>query len=161
MVWHHPTNLLQKSFSPLTGLTNGTAHTFTVTATNAVGTGPASSASNRLTPINVPEAPTVVKATAGNAQAKITFKLPASNGGSAITPYSVTSSPGGFTAKAKKNPTTVIGLANGTACSKGDSASWLTDGRILQLQRGFGQHCHFEQSEKSEGQRAESPEPCF
>ncbi len=38
--------------SPVTvgSLTNGTSYTFTVTATNAVGTGPASSASNTVTP---------------------------------------------------------------------------------------------------------------
>lgn len=35
----------------VTGLTNGTAHTFTVTATNWVGTGPASAASNGITPM--------------------------------------------------------------------------------------------------------------
>jgi hypothetical protein len=34
----------------VTGLTNGTAYTFTVSATNATGTGPASTASNAVTP---------------------------------------------------------------------------------------------------------------
>jgi|GEM_PF-1529063 len=39
--------------SPITvsGLTSGTAYTFTVTATNALGTGPSSSASNSVTPV--------------------------------------------------------------------------------------------------------------
>ncbi|TAL70318.1 MAG: fibronectin type III domain-containing protein, partial [Bacteroidetes bacterium] len=84
------------SVSPITvtGLTNGTPYTFTVTATNANGTGPASSASNSITPSAVPGAPTIGTATKGNAQATVTFTAPASDGGSAITGYTATSSPG-------------------------------------------------------------------
>ena len=37
----------------VTGLTNGTTYTFTVTATNAIGTGPPSAASNSVTPTAV------------------------------------------------------------------------------------------------------------
>jgi hypothetical protein len=103
--------------SPVTviGLTNGTAYTFTVTATNANGTGPASSASNSVTPSTVPGAPTIGTATAGNAQATITFTVPISNGGSAITGYTATSSPGGLTGTSATSPITVTGLTNGIA----------------------------------------------
>jgi hypothetical protein len=38
----------------ISGLSNGTTYTFTVTATNAVGTGPPSTASNAVTPSSVP-----------------------------------------------------------------------------------------------------------
>ncbi|MBB5048945.1 hypothetical protein HNR60_003716 [Rhodopseudomonas rhenobacensis] len=182
----------------VTGLTNGIAYTFTVTATNSAGTGAASAASNSVTPkaaqtitfaqpgaqtfgtsptlsasatsslpvtftssttgvctitsggtltfvtagnctINadqagngayqaattvtrsfavnavVPGAPTIGTATAGNGQATVTFSPPASNGGAAITSYTVTSSPGGITATGPASPITVTGLANLTA----------------------------------------------
>jgi uncharacterized protein (TIGR02145 family) len=98
----------------VTGLTNGTAYTFTVTATNANGIGPASTASNSVTTSTVPDAPTIGTATAGNTQATIAFTAPVNNGGSAITGYKVTSNPGGFTATGTASPITVTGLNNGT-----------------------------------------------
>ena len=49
------------------GLANGTSYSFTVTATNAVGTGAASNALS-ATPRTVPGAPTLTSATPGNGQ---------------------------------------------------------------------------------------------
>jgi uncharacterized protein (TIGR02145 family) len=102
----------------VTGLTNGTAYTFTVTTTNTQGTSAASAASNSVTPRTIPGAPTIGTATLGAAQATITYTAPASNGGAAITTYTATSSPGGFTgtlSQAGSGTITVSGLTNGTA----------------------------------------------
>jgi Ca2+-binding RTX toxin-like protein len=74
-------------------LTNGTAYNFLVHAVNNGGAGPDSAASNVVTPavpVTAPGAPTIGTATAGNAQATLTWTAPASNGGSAITGYTVT-----------------------------------------------------------------------
>jgi len=178
-------------------LTNGTAYTFTVTATNGVGTGAASNASNSVTPkgnqtitfgnpgpqtfgttptlaatapggtvtfassttsvctiasggmlafasagsctihadqtgngiwnaaptvshtftVNAiaPGAPTIGTATAGNAQATVTFTAPASTGGANITGYKVTADPGGLSGTGAASPVAVSGLTNGVA----------------------------------------------
>ncbi|MCE9780388.1 Ig-like domain-containing protein [Shewanella algae] len=194
--------------SPLTvtGLSNGTDYSFTVSASNTAGTGPASSPSNTVTPkanqsisfnnpgaqdfgttptltatassgltpvfsstttgvctitasgtltfvttgncsidadqpgdssynaaptvtqsftVNavVPGAPTSVNAVASDASATVSFAAPVSSGGAAISSYTVTSSPGGFTASGAGSPLTVIGLSNGTDYSFTVSAS--------------------------------------
>ena len=104
--------------SPLTvtGLTNGTAYTCSVVATNAAGPS-AASGTVTVTPYTVPGAPTIGAATPGNGQATIAFTAPASNGGSAITGYTVTCTAGATTATATgpASPLTVTGLTNGTA----------------------------------------------
>ena len=98
----------------VTGLTNGTAYTFRVTATNAIGNSVASSVSNSVTPATIPGAPTNVTATAGDTQATVTFTAPVSDGGSAITVYTVTSNPGNTTVTGSTSPITVTGLTGGT-----------------------------------------------
>ncbi|MDA8686801.1 fibronectin type III domain-containing protein, partial [Robiginitalea sp.] len=97
--------------SPITiqGLTNGTAYTFTVTATST-----ASSASNPVTFVRAPDAPTIGTATGGDTQATVTFTAPANNGGAAITGYTVTSFPGGITKTGASSSITITGLTNGT-----------------------------------------------
>nr|MDQ3011869.1 fibronectin type III domain-containing protein [Acidobacteriota bacterium] len=69
---------------------------------------------NGLTNHTVPGAPTGVSATAGNAQATVSFTPPDSDGGSVIYAYTVTSNPGGITASGSSSPITVTGLMNGT-----------------------------------------------
>ena len=98
----------------VTNLTNGTSYTFTVTATNAIGTGPASSPSNAVTPSGAPGRPANVSATAGNAAATVTWTAAPTNG-SPITGYTVTSSPGGKTCTSSSTSCTVTGLTNGTS----------------------------------------------
>ncbi len=66
----------------------------------------------------VPDAPTIGTATAGESQATVTFTAPGSNGGSAITLYTATASPGGATgscAGPAACTATITGLSNGTA----------------------------------------------
>jgi trimeric autotransporter adhesin len=62
-----------------------------------------------------PGAPTIGTATGGNASASVTFTAPTFTGRSAISTYTVTSSPGSITGTGASSPVTVSGLSNGTA----------------------------------------------
>ena len=69
-------------------LTNGTAYTFTSTATNSAGTSTSASAvSSAVTPAGTPASPTGVTGTGLGGTADISWTLPTSDGGSPITDY--------------------------------------------------------------------------
>jgi hypothetical protein len=99
----------------ISGLTKGTAYTFKVKATNKKGSSACSSASNSITPLTVPGAPTIGTATAtGSSTATIAFTAPSCAGGASIDTYQAISSPGGITATGT-SPITVSGLSPGTS----------------------------------------------
>ena len=62
-----------------------------------------------------PGTPTIGTATAGNAQASVTFSAPSYLGKPAGTNYIATSNPGGITGTSSTSPILVTGLNNGTA----------------------------------------------
>ena len=97
----------------VTGLQSATSYTFTVSAANSSGT-LTSSSSSSITATTVPQAPTIGTATLSGTSASVTFTAGAT-GGSAITGYTVTSSPGGFTGTGASSPITVSGLSYNTA----------------------------------------------
>lgn len=104
----------------VTGLTNGTAYTFRVSAHNLNGLSSPSAPSSPVTPSTVPGAPTAVSGTSGNTEVSVAWTAPSSDGGAAISSYTVKYSTDGSTYTAfgstfVSSPGVVTGLANGTA----------------------------------------------
>jgi fibronectin type 3 domain-containing protein len=103
----------------LVGLVNGTTYYFRVTAVNQAGEGQPSGGVP-ATPRTVPEAPAGLTATADNAKVTLSWKAPASDGGSPVERYNLyLGTTAHFTGRAPLAKVTgtaavVTGLANGT-----------------------------------------------
>jgi hypothetical protein len=104
----------------VTGLSNGTTYTFRVSAVTAAGTGAVSDSASATT-LSEPDPPTSLSATAGIEQVALTWTAPSSNGGSAITDYTIEySSDSGTTwttfadGTSTATSATVTGLSTGT-----------------------------------------------
>lgn len=107
----------------ITGLTNGTAYTFTVKSRSSMGLGAASAASSAVTPTSgssfssaiIPcQCTDVIAYQQPNGDVEVSFFDPIDPGSSPVTSYTVTASPGGATATTAVPPATFTGLAAGT-----------------------------------------------
>jgi hypothetical protein len=99
----------------VTGLTNGKGYTFSVVATNTLGSSPRSVSSSPVTPAGAPEASTAISAVPGDQSATVRW-TPATGNGTAVSGYTVTSSPGTETCATSGALNCVVkGLTNGTA----------------------------------------------
>jgi hypothetical protein len=107
----------------ISGLTNLTDYTFTVSATNGSGTSPDSAPSAKATPPGIakPQPPTNATAIPGDTQASVSFTVSPPPQGAPITSYQVTSNPGGIVVSipppASGNTGTALvgGLTNGVS----------------------------------------------
>ncbi len=104
----------------VTGLVNGTTYTLQVRAVNNLGSSPLSAASNPVTPTGVAVTPTSVIAVRGDTQVSLSWTAPSTNGGAAITSWTVQVRNGATVVRTDTitGPTpsaTITGLTNGTA----------------------------------------------
>ena len=109
--------IIWEAWAPVASTDNGTNNALTTSNTPTQGEGAVF-----LTFLNsfsasatAPGAPTNVAATPGDKQATVTWNAPASNGGSAITKYTVTPSPNGTAVTSTGLSATVTSLTDGTA----------------------------------------------
>ena len=99
----------------LTNMTPDVPVSLRVKAVNTYGASPASAmvTVTPRSPATAPTAPLSVTTTAGDTRVAVRWVTPSSTGGSAITSYTVTSTPGGFTCTTSTNACVVTELTNG------------------------------------------------
>ena len=100
-------------------LTNGTQYSISVYATNDAGGGEVSTSETLITPRTLAGSPTNVVINPGDRQLGVSWRVPSSNGGSAVTSYTVTAQPGNVTctAIAPALSCNLLGLSNGSVYS--------------------------------------------
>ena len=105
----------------VSGLIRFQTYTFVVRATNILGTGPPSQASNAITVYMAPTAPGGVHAAAGISSALVSWTVPADDGGTPILSYVVTpyqgstaQVPSTVTGSPPATSALITGLSNGT-----------------------------------------------
>jgi titin len=100
----------------ISALTNGTAYSISVYATNDAGGGEVSTSGTLITPRTLAGSPTNVVINPGDRQLGVSWRAPSSNGGSAVTSYTVTAQPGSVTCTAIAPSTScnLLGLSNGS-----------------------------------------------
>ena len=98
----------------VSGLSTGVSYTFSVTATNEAGTSAPSASSPPAIPAAVPGPVQSVVAQSFQAQSStISWLTPTFDGGSAITGYTATASPGGSQCNTTANSCVLTGLTDG------------------------------------------------
>ena len=98
----------------VSGLSNGTSYTFTVTAYTDIGAGPVSAASPVARLIAGPGLVRSVRASVTGTEASVSWAPPRSSGGLRISRYTVTASPTGRTCTTTKSTCTFARLSPGT-----------------------------------------------
>jgi titin len=105
----------------VSGLVNGTRYYFRVLAKNAIGFRAASNVVSQIPRPAAPTAPRTLTATPGSGQVRLSWLLPASNGGAVVTDYIIQRSANGTSgwvtiSDGVRTTTsyTVTGLVNGT-----------------------------------------------
>jgi hypothetical protein len=110
----------------VTGLSNGTAYKFKVSATNTTGAGSYSSLSSEITPAGPPSAPTISSITGGDGSLEVAFTAGSSTLAITNYEYSLNGGTNWISASDSTTPITISGLTNGTTYSviiRGVSAS--------------------------------------